>query len=136
MAEQRTLSIIKPDAVGKSNIGRIAARLEEGGLRIVQARMVYMDRQQAEGFYAEHSERPFFASLIDFMTSGPSLIMVLAGADAIARNRQLMGATDPARAEPGTIRAEFAESIERNAIHGSDSPPAAQREIGFFFPDA
>ncbi|MCY4325800.1 MAG: nucleoside-diphosphate kinase [Betaproteobacteria bacterium] len=134
MAEQKTLSIVKPDAVGKSNIGKILARLEEGGLRIVQARLVYMDRPMAEKFYAEHAERPFFASLIEFMTSGPSMIMVLSGEDAIAHNRQLMGATDPAKADPGTIRADFAESIERNAVHGSDSPEAAEREIGFFFP--
>ena len=136
MAEQSTLSIIKPDAVGNSDIGKIIARLEAGGLRIVQARMVYMDRPQAESFYAEHGERPFFASLVEFMTSGPSLIMALAGEDAIARNRQLMGATDPAKADPGTIRADFAENVERNAIHGSDSPEAARREIGFFFPDS
>ena len=136
MAEQSTLSIVKPDAVGKSNIGKIVARLEDGGLRVVQARMVAIDRRQAEQFYAEHVDRPFFASLLEFMTSGPSLVMVLAGADAIARNRQLMGATDPAKADPGTIRADFAESVERNAIHGSDSPEAARREIGFFFPDS
>ena len=135
MAEQHTLSIVKPDAVGNSNIGKIIARLEAGGLRVVQARMVRMDRQLAEEFYAEHAQRPFFDSLIEFMTSGASLIMVLAGEDAIERNRKLMGATDPAQAEPATIRADFAESIERNAVHGSDSQQAAQREISFFFPD-
>ncbi|MCX7961872.1 MAG: nucleoside-diphosphate kinase [Burkholderiales bacterium] len=134
MALERTLSIIKPDAVAKNLIGRIIARFEEAGLKVVAARMMHLSRAQAEGFYAVHRERPFFRDLVEFMTSGPVLVQVLEGENAIARNRELMGATDPRKAAPGTIRAEFAESIEANAVHGSDSPETARSEIAFFFP--
>jgi len=134
MAVERTLSIIKPDAVAKNAIGRILARFEAAGLRIVAARMMHLTRAQAEGFYAVHRERPFFADLVRFMTSGPVLVQVLEGEDAIAKNRDLMGATDPRKAAPGTIRAELAASIEANAVHGSDSPESARTEIAFFFP--
>lgn len=134
MALERTLSIIKPDAVAKNVIGRIIARFEEAGLKVVAARMMHLSRAQAEGFYAVHRERPFFRDLVEFMTSGPVLVQVLEGENAIARNRELMGATDPRKAAPGTIRADFAESIEANAVHGSDSPETARSEIAFFFP--
>jgi nucleoside-diphosphate kinase len=134
MALERTLSIIKPDAVKKNVIGRILARFEEAGLRIVAARMMHLSRAEAEGFYAVHRERPFFRDLVDFMTSGPVLVQVLEGPDAIARNRELMGATDPRKAAKGTIRADFADSIDANAVHGSDAPETARVEIAYFFP--
>jgi nucleoside-diphosphate kinase len=134
MAVERTLSIIKPDAVAKNLIGRIIARFEEAGLKVVAARMMHLTRAQAEGFYAVHRERPFFRDLVNFMTSGPVLVQVLEGENAIARNRELMGATDPRKAAKGTIRADFAESIDANAVHGSDSPETARTEIAFFFP--
>ncbi len=133
MAVERTLSIIKPDAVARNVIGEIIRRFENGGLRLVAARMMRLSREQAEGFYAEHDGKPFFGSLVAYMTSGPVVVQVLEGEDAIATNRRLMGATNPAEAEPGTIRADFAESIEANAVHGSDSPESAGREIAFFF---
>lgn len=134
MAVQRTLSIIKPDAVAKNVIGEIYARFERAGLKIVAARMMYLSQRQAEGFYAVHRERPFFGDLVKFMMSGPVMVQVLEGEDAIARNRQLMGATDPKKAEPGTIRADFAQSIDANAVHGSDAPETAATEIAYFFP--
>jgi nucleoside-diphosphate kinase len=130
---QRTLSIIKPDAVSKNLIGEIYTRFERAGLRIVAARMKHLGREEAEGFYAVHRERPFFDDLVEFMTSGPVMIQVLEGEDAIARNRELMGATDPRQAAPGTIRADFASSIDANAVHGSDAEETASEEIAFFF---
>jgi nucleoside-diphosphate kinase len=130
---ERTLSIIKPDAVAKNVIGKIFSRFESAGLKIVEARMEHLSREQAEGFYAVHAERPFFNDLVEFMTSGPVMIQALEGEDAIALNRKLMGATNPAEAEPDTIRAEFAESIEANAVHGSDAPETAATEIAYFF---
>lgn len=133
MALERTLSIVKPDAVSADRIGAVCARLEEAGLRIVAARMLHATEEQAQAFYAEHRERPFYASLVEFMTSGPILVQVLEGEGAIARNREVMGATNPAEADPGTIRADFAGSIEENAVHGSDGPDSAAREIAFFF---
>jgi nucleoside-diphosphate kinase len=133
MALERTLSIVKPDAVKKNAIGKILARFEAAGLRIVAARMLHLSREQAEGFYAVHRQRPFFRDLVEFMTSGPVLIQVLEGENAIARNRELMGATDPKKAERGTIRADFAESIDANAVHGSDSPDTARMEVAYFF---
>ncbi|MEE8211425.1 MAG: nucleoside-diphosphate kinase [Acidiferrobacterales bacterium] len=133
MAIERTLSIIKPDAVAKNLIGVIDTRLENTGLRIVGAKMLHLAKQQAEGFYAVHKERPFFNDLVKFMTSGAILVQVLEGEDAIAKNRDVMGATDPSQAAPGTIRAEFAENVERNAVHGSDAPETAKTEIAFFF---
>ncbi|MDX1625586.1 MAG: nucleoside-diphosphate kinase [Wenzhouxiangellaceae bacterium] len=132
---ERTLSIIKPDAVAKNIIGEIYSRFERAGLRIVAARMKHLSREEAEGFYAVHKDRPFFGDLVEFMTSGPVMIQVLEGENAIARNRELMGATDPAQAAPGTIRADFASSIDANAVHGSDGPDTAAEEIGFFFGD-
>ncbi|MDR0735891.1 MAG: nucleoside-diphosphate kinase [Zoogloeaceae bacterium] len=134
MAIERTLSIIKPDAVQKNVIGRIYARFEESGLRIVAARMLWLSAQEAGQFYAVHRERPFFGDLVAFMTSGPVMVQVLEGENAIARNRELMGATDPKKAAPGTLRADFAESIDANAVHGSDAPETAAAEIAFFFP--
>ena len=134
MAVERTLSIIKPDAVAKNVIGEIYARFEKAGLAIVAARMLWLSRRDAEGFYAVHRERPFFRDLVDFMTSGPVMIQVLEGENAIARNRELMGATDPKKAAPGTIRADFAQSIDANAVHGSDGPETAAVEIAYFFP--
>jgi nucleoside-diphosphate kinase len=133
MALERTLSIVKPDAVAKNVIGEIYSRFEKGGLRIVASRMQRLSRTQAEGFYAEHRGRPFFESLVAYMTSGPVVIQVLEGDNAIAVNRKLMGATNPKDADPGTIRADFAESIDANAVHGSDSTQAAAREISYFF---
>ncbi len=133
MAIERTLSIIKPDAVAKNHIGAIYSRFEQAGLRIVAAKMAHLSTREAEGFYAEHRGRPFFADLVGFMTSGPVMVQVLEGENAIALNRELMGATDPKKADPGTIRADFASSIDANAVHGSDSPESAAREIGYFF---
>lgn len=133
MAVEQTLSIIKPDAVKKNNIGEIVARFEKAGLTIAAQRMMQLSRAQAEGFYAEHKGRPFFDGLVDFMTSGPVVVQVLSGEGAILANRELMGATDPAKAAPGTIRADFAEAIDANAVHGSDSAASAAREIAYFF---
>jgi len=133
MAVERTLSIIKPDAVAKNVIGQIISRFEDAGLSVVAGRMMQLTREQAEGFYAVHKERPFFGELVGFMISGPVFVQVLEGEDAIAKNRDLMGATNPKEAEPGTIRADFAESIDANAVHGSDSPETAKTEIDFFF---
>ncbi len=133
MAVERTLSIIKPDAVAKNLIGEIYTRFEKSGLRIVAARMRHLSREEAEGFYAVHRERPFYADLVQFMTSGPVMVQVLEGENAIARNREIMGATDPRKAAPGTIRADFADNVEENAVHGSDSPETAATEIDFFF---
>lgn len=133
MATEQTLSIIKPDAVAKNAIGRICARLEDAGLRIIAAKMVHLDSGQAQAFYAVHKGRPFYDDLVKFMTSGPILVQLLEGEDAIARNRDVMGATDPQQAAPGTIRAEFARTIEENAVHGSDGPDTAKTEIEFFF---
>ena len=134
MAIERTLSIIKPDAVAKNVIGQIYTRFENAGLKIVASRMAQLSRAEAEGFYAVHRERPFFKDLVDFMVSGPVMIQVLEGDNAIAKNRELMGATDPKKAEKGTIRADFADSIDANAVHGSDGPDTARIEIAYFFP--
>jgi nucleoside-diphosphate kinase len=134
MAIERTLSIIKPDAVAKNVIGQILSRFEAGGLKIVAARMLQLSRAQAEAFYAVHRERPFFKDLVEFMVSGPVMVQVLEGENAIARNRELMGATDPKKAAPGTVRADFADSIDANAVHGSDGPETARVEVAFFFP--
>jgi len=133
MAVEQTLSIIKPDAVANNHIGEIVARFEKAGLTIAAQRMMQLSRAQAEGFYAEHKGRPFFDGLVDFMTSGPVVVQVLSGENAILANRELMGATDPAKAAPGTIRADFAKAIDANAVHGSDSPASAAREIAYFF---
>ncbi|MBI3771709.1 MAG: nucleoside-diphosphate kinase [Gammaproteobacteria bacterium] len=133
MAIERTLSIIKPDAVAKNVIGEIYSRFEKAGLRIVAAKMMHLSQQQAEGFYAVHKERPFFKDLVKFMTTGPVMVQALEGEGAIALNRQLMGATDPKKAEKGTIRADFADSIDANAVHGSDSAENAKIEIAYFF---
>jgi len=135
MAMERTFSIIKPDAVARNVIGEIVAVLEKAGLRIVAAKMLQLSREQAEGFYAVHRERPFFGELVDFMTSGPVMVQVLEGENAIARNREVMGATNPADAASGTIRATYASSIEENAVHGSDGPDTAKTEIAYFFND-
>ena len=134
MTVERTFSIIKPDAVAKNAIGQILARFEAAGLKIIAARMMHLSREQAEGFYAVHRERPFFRDLVEFMISGPVLLQVLQGDNAIAKNRELMGATDPKKAAKGTIRADFAASIDANAVHGSDAPETARTEIAFFFP--
>ncbi|HSO07355.1 MAG TPA: nucleoside-diphosphate kinase [Pelomicrobium sp.] len=134
MAVERTLSIIKPDAVAKNIIGKIYSRFETNGLKVVAARMAYLSEREAEGFYAVHRERPFFRDLVRFMISGPVMIQVLEGENAIAKNRELMGATDPKKAAAGTIRADFADSIDANAVHGSDSPETAAVEIAYFFP--
>jgi nucleoside-diphosphate kinase len=134
MALERTLSIIKPDAVKKNVIGQILARFEAAGLRIVAARMMFLSRAEAEGFYAVHRGRPFFNDLVEFMISGPVLVQVLEGDNAIAKNRELMGATDPKKAARGSIRADFAESIDANAVHGSDGPDTARVEVAYFFP--
>jgi nucleoside-diphosphate kinase len=134
MAVERTLSIIKPDAVAKNVIGEIYSRFERAGLRIVAAKMTWLAKPDAERFYAVHQRRPFFPSLVEFMTSGPVMIQVLEGDNAIAKNRDLMGATDPRKAAPGTIRADFAQSIDANAVHGSDGPETANTEIAYFFP--
>ena len=133
MALERTLSIIKPDAVAKNVVGEIYSRFEKGGLKIIAAKMQQLSRSEAEGFYAVHRERPFFKPLVDFMISGPVMIQVLEGEGAIVKNRDLMGATDPKKAAPGTIRADFAQSIDANAVHGSDAPETAKVEIAYFF---
>ena len=134
MALERTLSIIKPDAVAKNVIGKIYSRFETNGLKIIAARMLQLSRAEAEGFYAVHKGRPFFEDLVKFMISGPVMVQVLEGEGAIAKNRELMGATDPKKADRGTIRADFAESIDANAVHGSDAADTAKVEIGYFFP--
>jgi len=133
MAIERTLSIIKPDAVAKNVIGKIYSRFEKAGLRIVAARMMQLSRSQAESFYAVHKERPFYKDLVAFMTSGPVMVQVLEGENAIATNREIMGATNPSQAAAGTIRADFADNVEENAVHGSDGPETAKTEIAFFF---
>ena len=133
MAVERTISIIKPDAVSKNVIGEIYSRFEKGGLKIIAAKMAHLSKDDAEGFYAVHKERPFFKDLVNFMISGPVMIQVLEGEDAVAKNRELMGATNPAQAAPGTIRADFAVSIDENAVHGSDSLENAELEIAYFF---
>jgi len=135
MAIERTLSIIKPDAVAKNLIGEIYSRFEKNGLRIIAARMLQLSREQAEGFYAVHRERPFYRDLVEFMTSGPVVVQVLEGEGAINKNRELMGATNPRDAAPGTIRADFATTVDENAVHGSDGPDTAKQEIAFFFGD-
>ena len=134
MTIERTLSIIKPDAVAKNVIGQIYARFEAAGLKVVAARMVHLSRREAQAFYAVHKERPFFKDLVDFMTSGPAMVQALEGEDAVLKNRDLMGATDPKKAAPGTIRADFADSIDANAVHGSDAVETAAVEVAFFFP--
>ncbi|RZO69029.1 MAG: nucleoside-diphosphate kinase [Parvularculaceae bacterium] len=136
MALERTFSIIKPDATRRNITGNVVAKLEDGGLRVIASKRIHMSREQAEGFYAVHKERPFFGELVDFMISGPVVVQVLEGENAIARNREIMGATNPAEAEAGTIRADFAESIGENSVHGSDGPDTAAEEIKFFFSDA
>ncbi|MEC7209384.1 MAG: nucleoside-diphosphate kinase [Pseudomonadota bacterium] len=136
MATERTFSIIKPDATARNLTGQIIARFEEAGLRIVASKRIHMTREQAEGFYNVHKERPFFNDLVSFMISGPVVVQVLEGDNAIARNREIMGATNPADADAGTIRKDFAESIEANSVHGSDAPETAAEEIKFFFTDA
>lgn len=133
MAVERTLSIIKPDAVAKSVIGKILARFEQAGLQVVATRMVHLSDEQAGGFYAEHKDRPFYQDLVAFMTSGPVVVSVLEGENAVALNRELMGATNPKEAAEGTIRADFAETIDENAVHGSDSVASAEREVAYFF---
>ena len=135
MATERTLSIIKPDAVAKNVVGQILGRFEQAGLKIVACKMQHLTQEQAEGFYAEHIERPFFKDLVAFMTSGPVSVQVLEGENAVMTNRDLMGATNPKEAAPGTIRADFAESIDANAVHGSDAAASAAREIAYFFAD-
>ena len=134
MATERTLSIIKPDAVAKNVVGQILARFEAAGLKVIAARMQHLSQREAEAFYAVHKERPFFKHLVSFMVSGPVMIQVLEGEGAIAKNRELMGATDPKKADKGTIRADFADSIDANAVHGSDAPETAANEVAFFFP--
>jgi nucleoside-diphosphate kinase len=133
MPSERTLSIIKPDGVGRNLIGEVLSRFEKAGLKVVAARMMHLSQKEAEGFYAVHRERPFFKDLVKFMTSGPVLVQVLEGEDAIARNREVMGATDPKKAAKGTIRADLASSIDENVVHGSDAPDTAAREIAYFF---
>jgi nucleoside-diphosphate kinase len=133
MALERTLSIVKPDGVSRNLIGEVYRRFEQAGLRVVAARMLYLSQREAEGFYAVHRERPFFADLVRYMTSGPVVVQVLEGENAIAKNREIMGATDPKKAAPGTIRADLALSIEQNVVHGSDAPDTAAREIAYFF---
>jgi nucleoside-diphosphate kinase len=133
MTKQQTLSIIKPDAVGKNHIGDIISRFEKSGLKIVAGKMMHLTKDQAEGFYAVHKERPFFNDLVSFMITGPVFLMILEGDNAIERNREIMGATDPKKAAPGTIRADFAHNIDENAVHGSDAPETAAKEIAFFF---
>lgn len=135
MAKERTFSIVKPDATERNITGKVVAKLEEGGLRVVAQKRIHMSKDQAESFYGVHRERPFFSDLVKFMTSAPVVVQVLEGDNAIARNREIMGATNPKDAAAGTIRAEFAESIERNSVHGSDAPETAAEEIKFFFKD-
>ncbi|MFM9817304.1 UNVERIFIED_CONTAM: nucleoside-diphosphate kinase [Spiribacter pallidus] len=135
MATERTLSIVKPDAVAGNHIGEIYRRFETAGLRIIAARMLHLSQEQAEAFYAVHSERPFFGDLVKFMTSGPVMVQVLEGEEAIRKNREIMGATNPAEAAAGTIRHDLAETVDANAVHGSDAPETAREEIGFFFDD-
>jgi nucleoside-diphosphate kinase len=134
MAVERTLSIIKPDAVAKNVIGQIYSRFEKAGLKVIAARLMHLSQAEAEGFYAVHKERPFFKDLVKFMVSGPVMVQALEGENAIAKNRELMGATDPKKADKGTIRADFADSIDANAVHGSDAPETAKNEIAYFFP--
>lgn len=133
MTTERTLSIVKPDAVGKNHLGNIISRFEKAGLKVIAVKMKHLSQKDAEGFYAVHQARPFFKDLVGFMTTGPVLIMVLEGEDAIAKNRDIMGATDPKKAAPGTIRADLASSIDENAVHGSDAVETAQNEINYFF---
>ena len=135
MAIERTFSIIKPDAVAKNVIGEIVSRFEKNGLRVIASRMVHLSKEQAQGFYAVHKERPFYNDLVEFMTSGPVIVQVLEGENAISKNRELMGATNPAEAAAGTIRADFAKTVDENAVHGSDAPETAAQEIEFFFGD-
>ena len=135
MAIERTFSIIKPDAVGKNVIGEIVSRFEKNGLRVIASKMLHLSAEQAQGFYAVHSERPFYKDLVQFMMSGPVVVQVLEGESAISKNRELMGATNPAEAAPGTIRADFATTVDENAVHGSDAPETAAEEIKFFFSD-
>ena len=135
MATERTFSIIKPDAVGRNLIGDIYHRIENAGLRIIAAKMLHLTREQAEGFYAEHKGKPFYDPLIKFMTSGPVMVQVLEGEDAIRRHREVIGATDPKKAQAGTIRADYATSVDQNTVHGSDSIPSSEREIAYFFSD-
>ncbi len=135
MALERTFSILKPDATRRNITGKVIAKFEEGGLRVVASKRIHMTEEQAGGFYAVHRERPFFGELVEFMTSGPVIVQVLEGENAIARNREIMGATNPAEADAGTIRAEFAESIGENTVHGSDAPETAKEEIAYFFND-
>ncbi|MEX1221538.1 MAG: nucleoside-diphosphate kinase [Idiomarina sp.] len=135
MALERTLSMIKPDAVGKNLVGAIYSRFESAGLRIVAAKMMHLSKEQAEGFYAEHKERPFFGALVGFMTSGPIMVSVLEGENAVLKHREIMGATNPAEALAGTLRADYAETIDENAVHGSDAVESAAREIAYFFSD-
>ncbi|MDA9633776.1 nucleoside-diphosphate kinase [Pseudomonadota bacterium] len=136
MTIQRTLSIIKPDATSKNIIGKIIDRFEESGLKVVAGKLIHMDQAKAAGFYAEHEERPFFPNLVEYMTSAPVFVQVLEGDNAVLKNRELMGATNPSEADPGTIRADFAETIDANAVHGSDSTDSAEREISYFFDDS
>jgi nucleoside-diphosphate kinase len=133
MALERTFSIVKPDGVARDLVGQVLARFEKAGLKVVAARMQHLSQREAEGFYAVHAARPFFKDLVKYMTSGPVLLQVLEGENAIAKNREIMGATDPKKAAPGTIRADFAESIEANTVHGSDAPETAAKEISYFF---
>lgn len=135
MAIERTLSIVKPDGVAKNIIGEVYSRFEKGGLRIVAAKMIHLSKERAQQFYAVHKERPFYNDLVEFMTSGPVMVQVLEGDNAIARNREIMGATNPKDAEPGTIRADFAQTVDENVVHGSDAPETAKQEIAFFFGD-
>ena len=135
MAIERTFSIIKPDAVGKNVAGEIVSRFEKNGLQVIASKMLHLSKQQAQGFYAVHKERPFYNDLVDFMISGPVVVQVLEGENAISKNRELMGATNPADADPGTIRADFATTVDENAVHGSDAPETAAEEIKYFFSD-
>lgn len=135
MAIERTFSIVKPDAVSKNHIGEIYARFEKNGLKIIASKMKHLTDQEAKGFYIEHKDRPFYGDLVSFMTSGPVVVQVLEGENAIAKHREIMGATNPQEADAGTIRADFAQTVDENAVHGSDSPESAQREIGYFFAD-
>ena len=136
MTKQRTLSIIKPDATSKNIIGKIIDRFEESGLKIIAGKLIHMDKEKAAGFYAEHDGKPFFPNLVEYMTSAPVFVQVLEGDNAVSKNRELMGATNPNDADPGTIRADFAETIDANAVHGSDSVESATREIAYFFDDS